>query len=196
LTAALDIRRAFTSYTGGALTLSAGFAVFEPGYPISRMAAEAAALERAAKEHIYPGGTKNSLSLFGLEIVGEKLLAQHTYDWDTFENFVLGEKMASITELFSICGDYGNSFLYSILQLLRVAEEEDRINLARLAYLLARREPPKNASDLVQKTYSEFAKKLYKWALDPEDRRQVITALIIYTYLKRDEKEDEQDEQF
>jgi CRISPR-associated protein Csm1 len=196
LAAALDIRRAFYLYTGGALTLSAGFAVFDPGYPISRMAAEAAALEKAAKEHLYSGGMKNSLSLFGLEIVRGKLLAQHTYDWDTFENLVLGEKMASIAELFSICGDYGNSFLYSILQLLRVAEEEDRINLARLAYLLARREPPKSAPELVQKTYSQFTKKLYQWALDAEDRRQVITALIIYTYLKRDEKEDEQSGQF
>jgi CRISPR-associated protein Csm1 len=79
---------------------------------------------------------------------------------------------------------------------LRVAEEEDRINLARLAYLLARREPPKSAPELVQKTYSQFTKKLYQWALDAEDRRQVITALIIYTYLKRDEKEDEQSGQF
>ena len=69
------------------------------------MAAEAAALE-GSKEHIYPGGTKTPFPW--PEIVGEKLLAQHTYDWDTLKT-LFWAKMASI-ELFSICGDYGNSF--------------------------------------------------------------------------------------
>jgi len=195
LSAGLDLKKAFSAFTGGALTLSAGFAVFEAGYPISRMAAEAAALENTAKNHCHAAGLKNSISLFGPEITEGRLATRHTYDWDTFEHRVLGEKLANITGLFAGEGDYGASFLYGILHLLRCAEEEDGINLARLAYLLARREPPKSAPAQIAETYRGFAARLYEWALNPEDRRQVITALIIYTYLNRDVKGEERSEQ-
>ncbi|NMA00954.1 MAG: hypothetical protein GX923_00140, partial [Clostridia bacterium] len=133
--------------------------------------------------------TKNSISLFGLEMQGGQLSAQHTYDWDTFEDRVLGEKYASIIELFSTGRDYGNTFLYNILNLLREAEN-DSINLARLAYLLARREPEKNASPDIKDKYAKFSRNLYQWALNKEDRRQFITALLIYIYSRREEKEE------
>ena len=189
LAAAIDIRQAFKKYTGDALTISAGFAAFEPSYPISRMALETAELEKRAKEHKYQDKTKNSISLFGLEMQGGQLSAQHTYDWDTFEDRVLGEKYASIVELFSTGRDYGNTFLYNILNLLREAEN-DSINLARLAYLLARREPEKNASPDIKDKYAKFSRNLYQWALNKEDRRQFITALLIYIYSRREEKEE------
>jgi len=188
LCAAIDIRRAFSSYTGNTLTISAGFALFEPGYPIARMAAETAELENSAKHNQHQGGTKNSISLLGMEVIDGKLQAQHTYDWDSFENKVLGEKYAILMSIFSKAEDYGNSFLYNILDLLRQAES-DSINIARLAYLLARREPGKNTADETKKSYSIFAQNVYQWALSPEDRRQLITAIIIYTYNNRDEKE-------
>ena len=145
LSAAIDIRRSFARYTCNTLTMSAGFAMFEPGYPIARMAEETAWLEERAKGHRYQGKMKNSISLFGLEMDGGQLQARHTYDWDTFENQVLGEKYAVLDSIFSGGEDYGSSFLYNILDLLRQAEK-DRINIARLAYLLARREPDRKAS--------------------------------------------------
>lgn len=188
LAAALDIRKAFDRYTGGALTISAGLAVFEPAYPIARMAAAAADLEDIAKKYEHHGSTKNAISLFGLELHNGQLTDQHTYDWDTFENRVLGEKYMMIARLFDTSDIYGNSFLYSILALIREAEKS--INLARLAYTLARHEPPKSVSDDLKKLYAEFSENIYKWVMEVEDRRQLITAIIIYTYSNREKKED------
>lgn len=185
LASALDIRKAFARYTGGTLTLSAGLAVFDPAYPISRMAAETEALEKAAKNHHHAGGAKNSISLLGMELKGDKLQANHTYDWDTFENQVLGEKYRTIDALFATDGEHGNSFLYHIIDLLR-GEERSGINIARLAYLLARREPHKRASDDIKKAYAHFSANVYAWALDPEQRRQLLTTMIIYTYNNRE----------
>ncbi|MGI6412802.1 MAG: type III-A CRISPR-associated protein Cas10/Csm1 [Syntrophomonadaceae bacterium] len=209
LAAALDIRQAFARYTGGALTISAGFAVFDPTYPIARMASETAELEEAAKKYEYKGKRKNAISLFGREFYQTRkprgegsgtgisnegvLLARHTYDWDSFEERVLGEKYTMIDKLFKQGGEYGNSFLYDILALLRESEHE-RINVARLAYLLARREPSRNAPDGLKQAYGEFKSKLYQWTLEDEDRRQLITAIIIYIYAHRDKKEGNQHE--
>ena len=188
LCAAIDIRRAFTRYTGNTLTMSAGFAVFESSYPIARMAAETAQLETSAKNHQYGDKMKNSISLFGMEISEGKLKAAHTYDWDTFENQVLGEKYLIIDGILSGSGELGNSFLYKMLELLRQAEN-DSINIARLAYLLARREPSQDAGDEKKRIYRDSVNCLYNWALNSEDRRQLITAIIIYTYYNREKKE-------
>lgn len=189
LAAALDIRSAFARYTGQTLTMSAGFAIFEPGYPIARMAAETETLEGIAKQNETEVGAKNSISLFGMELDEGKLKARHTYDWDTFENQVLGEKFNLIDELFKL-NDYGNSFLYSIMELMSQAEESG-MNIARLAYLLARREPAQNAPKEIKQAYQHFSQKVYEWAFEDkdDDRRQLVTALIIYTYINRESKE-------
>jgi CRISPR-associated protein Csm1 len=47
---------------------------------------------RNTKQYRCNGREKNSISLFGLEIGDGQLQAQHTYDWDTFEEQVLGQK--------------------------------------------------------------------------------------------------------
>lgn len=241
LCAALDIRRAFARYTGNTLTMSAGFALFEPGYPITRMAAETAELEEAAKKHRYPDGDKyrenqnenenvnvkdkehehenennkkqnenakennkdkakekaidntkkekDSISLLGMEMANGRLQARHTYTWEIFENQVLGEKFAVLESIFANGSTFGNSFLYNILDLLRQADSES-INLARLAYLLARREPGKGAAAELKRSYQDFVQHIYRWALRPEDRRQLITAIIIYAYYNRDDKDE------
>jgi len=188
LCAAIDIRRAFARYAEQTLTMSAGIAVYESGYPIARMASETYQLEESAKHHQYQNGAKNSISLFGLEMDKGQLQAKHTYDWDTFENQVLGEKYALIESIFCDSSSYGNSFLYNIIDLLRQAQS-DSINLARLAYLLARREPDKNAPDDLKRKYRSFVQNVYHWALNGEDRRQLITAIMIYAYYYREEKE-------
>jgi CRISPR-associated protein Csm1 len=188
LCAAIDIRRAFARYTGNTLTISAGFAVFEPNYPIARMAAETEQLEASAKHYQHATGMKNAISLLGMEIAEGQLKASHTYDWDTFENQVLGEKYLIIDSIFSDSGELGNSFLYKMLELLRQAEK-DSINIARLAYLLARREPSRDNGDGQKQNYRNAVNCIYNWALNTEDRRQLITAIIIYTYYNREKKE-------
>lgn len=194
LSFAVDLRRALVRYTGGRLALSAGFAIFDYKYPLSLMAEETAELEEAAKKNEYASGAKNSISLFGLESINGALKACHTYDWDTFENKVLSEKFEAIKKMYSVCGEYGNAFLYNIMQLLRQAEE-DRINIARLAYLLARREPGKGAPLEVKEEYSRFSANVYNWAVDCEERKQLITALILYIYTIREKEEDSENDQ-
>ena len=85
----------------------------------------------------------------------------------------------------------GKAFLYRILTLFR--ESEDKINLARLAYLLARLEPPKKGGDesaeAYRRLYKEFRQKLYQWQRNEKDRKQFITAIYIYAYLTRGEDE-------
>lgn len=191
---AVDLRRAFRRYTDNTLTLSAGVAFFKMKHPISLMAEDAAALEDAAKRNVYAGGAKNSVSLFGMEFYKGRAEARHTYDWDTFEK-ILNEKYGEIKKLQSACEDYGSSFFHNILFLLREADKE-KINIARLAYLLARNAPDSRAGKEAREAYAGFEKKLYSWACDPEERRQAITALHIHIYMTRDSEEGDEDDQY
>ena len=73
------------------------------------------------------------------------------------------------------------AFLYHILNLLR--ESRNKINLARLAYLLAREEPAPNSRN--RSAYSKFSNDVYHWALQEHTRGQLITAITIFVYLNR-----------
>lgn len=197
LEAAQRIQRNLTTFSCGALTLSAGIGIFDPHYPIRLSAEETAALEEAAK-HL-PG--KNAVALFTPERKAVRdakgnLLVQpeqgHTYAWDTFRTKVLEEKVGCLQRFFQAydrsCADKGetprgNSMLYNLLALLREAEN-DRINLARYAYLLARLSPEKNAPDYP--LYEQFSHSMMDdWAFDAVQRHQLITAIYIYVYQNR-----------
>ena len=196
LEAAQRIQRNLTAFSCGALTLSAGIGIFDDHYPIRLSAEETAALEEAAK-HL-PG--KNAVALFMPERKAVRdakgnLLVQpeqgHTYAWDTFRTAVLEEKAGCLQRFFqaydSSCADKGetprgNSMLYNLLALLREAEN-DRINLARYAYLLARLSPKKSAPDYP--LYEQFSHSMMDWALDAVQRHQLITAIYIYVYQNR-----------
>ena len=197
LEAAQRIQRNLTAFSCGALTLSAGIGIFDPHYPIRLSAEETAALEEAAK-HL-PG--KNAVALFTPERKAVRdakgnLLVQpeqgHTYAWDTFRTKVLEEKVGCLQRFFqaydrSCAGKgetpRGNSMLYNLLALLREAEN-DRINLARYAYLLARLSPEKNAPDYP--LYEQFSHSMMDdWAFDAVQRHQLITAIYIYVYQNR-----------
>ena len=151
-------------------------------------AEETAALEEAAK-HL-PG--KNAVALFTPERKAVRdakgnLLVQpeqgHIYAWDTFRTKVLTEKVGCLQSFFGRDNaEHGNALLYNLLALLREAEN-DRINLARYAYLLARLSPKKNAPDY--KLYEQFSHSMMDWALDAVQRHQLITAIYIYVYQNR-----------
>lgn len=188
LEAAQRIQRNFTAFSCGALTLSAGIGIFDDHYPIRLSAEETAALEEAAK-HL-PG--KNAVALFTPERKAVRdakgnLLVQpeqgHIYAWDTFRTKVLTEKVGCLQSFFGKDNaEHGNALLYNLLALLREAEN-DRINLARYAYLLARLSPKKNAPDY--KLYEQFSHSMMDWALDAVQRHQLITAIYIYVYQNR-----------
>ena len=196
LEAAQRIQSNFTAFSCGALTLSAGIGIFDDHYPIRLSAEETAELEESAK-HL-PG--KNAVALFTPErkavrdAVGNLLVQPeqgHAYAWDTFRTKVLEEKVGCLQRFFqaydrSCAGKgetpRGNSMLYNLLALLREAEN-DRINLARYAYLLARLSPKKSAPDYP--LYKQFSHSMMDWALDAVQRHQLITAIYIYVYQNR-----------
>ena len=180
LQAALRIQKHLRSYTCGALTISAGIALFNEHYPIRAAAEQTAALEDEAKK--LPG--KNGAALFDA-------VPDHTYSWDVLRDKVLGEKMACLEQFFvqfqkNDDDDHrGNSMLYNLTDLLRNTRE-DQVNFARCIYLLARLRPDeKKASEALKDAYRTFSHNVLDWARDPEQRRQLITAIYIYVYQKR-----------
>ena len=188
--AAVDLRNAFSKYTDGALTFSAGIGLFEQGYPISRMAYEVQKLESAAKGI---DDKKNAISIFGAELEKDKPSFKHTYKWDVFLNHIVEEKLRLIQKFFDSQSDEerakGNSFLYKLMDY--IIKSEEKINIARCAYLLGRMAPSSDAPAEVKNTYSQFSKSLYDWILKPDDRKQLLTAINIYVYLNRDNKKEE-----
>ena len=188
LEAAQRIQSNFTAFSCGALTLSAGIGIFDDHYPIRLSAEETAELEESAK-HL-PG--KNAVALFtperkAVQDAKGNLLVRpeqgHIYSWDTFRTKVLTEKVGCLQNFFGKDdAEHGNAMLYNLLALLREAEN-DRINLARYAYLLARLSPKKNAPNY--KLYEQFSHSMMDWALDSVQRHQLITAIYIYVYQHR-----------
>ena len=87
--AALRIRDRFAGFTAGALTLSAGIALFNARYPIRLAAEETAVLEQRAKNE----PSKNAVSLFDAE-------QKHTYPWDVFAGQVMEEKLKVLSDFF------------------------------------------------------------------------------------------------
>lgn len=169
--AALRIESAFRGFCGGALTVSAGISLHDDHFPIRQAAAQSAELEDLAKQ--MPG--KNALALFTPE-------EGHAYPWQEFQEKVLNEKLQLLRSFFRADDqERGNAFLYQLLELLRSAEA-NRIQLARYAYLLARMEPREKER---QETYRRFSSAMYRWALSPKDRQQLITAIYLYVYTER-----------
>lgn len=172
LEAAMRIQEDFQTYTCHTLHLSAGILLKNAKYPIRRSAVEAAELESFAKSQ----DGKNSVTIF-------EASAQQTYSWQIFQDKVINEKKSLLERFFANQeeAERGKAFLYRLLDLLRNSEQ--RINLARFAYLLARLEPKENSPSYA--IYTEFSKQMYRWYRNPADRQQLITAIYIYVYQTR-----------
>lgn len=172
-----DIRLALDEFTGnGALTLSAGIGMFSGTYPISRMAQDVGELEDAAKLYVSAGGrAKDAIALWSTE-------AGSIYSWDDFINGVIPleaqlEKMFAASQAKSD-EEKGNAFIYRIVGLLR--ETNNVSALPRLAYTLAR------SFESAGEKGNDFARQLFSWAQNPEDRKKLITALELYVYRNRE----------
>ena len=173
ITSAQRIQKEFTAFCGGSLTLSAGISMHTDHFPIRQAAFHSAELEDHAKQ--MPG--KDALSLFDPE-------EQHTYHWAEFRQKVVGEKLEALRQFFlSENQERGNSFLYQLLEFLRQTSS-DKINLARCAYLLARMEP-RDRDEVRKNAYRAFSRAVYHWARSEEDRRQLITAIYLFVYMRR-----------
>ncbi len=169
--AAQRIQQQFTAFTGGALTLSGGIGLYDEKYPIRLAAEETQALEQRAKAE----PDKNAVSLFDP-------LAQHTYSWTVFRQQVMRDKYQILERFFAGQDERGKAFLYRMTGLLREAEES-KLNLARYAYMLARLQPSRQSVSF--SLYKDFSQKMYAWACNAKDRRQLITAIYLYVYMNR-----------
>ena len=111
-----------------------------------------------------------------------------TFSWKDFENNVVKIKLNFLKKFFMKTSEKGKAFLYRILELIR-GMEDDKINLARLAYTLARLEEAlkkdKEAGQI--KEINFFSSTIYKWIGCERDRKEFIAAIYLYVYLIRDE---------
>lgn len=198
---AVDLKRAFSVYTNGKLTFSAGLGLYSSTYPISRMAEVTGELEELAKSN--PG--KNSIALFGSGTeyhrneknggTAEKENAA-VYTWDEFIEKVHGEKIKFLMEHMRMDGINGNSkrndripagksLLYRLMNLLQ-GTAGDRMDLARFAYTLARLKPREKE---LQLCYEKVRSRFYQWAVKEEERKELVTALQFIIYRMRDKEE-------
>lgn len=193
LEVAIDINRAFKQFTNGKLTLSAGMAMFSPTYPISKMAEIAGLLVQMSKSK----KDKNSIALFGMETnlkANGQLECKHIYTWADFEMKVCKEKMNYLLARLSFDGDkfnklsVGKSLIYRLMDLIQLADE-DKLNIARFAYVLARMQPKQDKDEQKRKVYEDFVSKMYQWINSKEDKKQLATALNLLVYYLRDKKE-------
>lgn len=193
LEVAIDINRAFKQFTNGKLTLSAGMAMFSPTYPISKMAEIAGLLVQMSKSK----KDKNSIALFGMETnlkANGKPECKHIYTWVDFEMKVCKEKMNYLLARLSFDGDkfnklsVGKSLIYRLMDLIQLADE-DKLNIARFAYVLARMQPKQDKDEQKRKVYEDFVSKMYQWINNNEDKKQLATALNLLVYYLRDKKE-------
>ena len=194
---AIDLHDTLSAYSLDALHISGGIGMFSPKYPIASMAHETGSLEEYSKMV----QDKNALTLFD---------ESNCYQWDALLNHVIDEKMSLLTEYFLHYGNQneshdgvqrGNSMLYKMLTLIRATNHEDRLNVARFAYYLARLRPvePKNPNlyqkeqyESDMKSYRNFSNHLYDWIQDQEERRKLVTAIQLYVYLHRNSKTKEE----
>ncbi len=169
--AAVDIRNAFIEFTGnGVLTMSAGIGMFKSKYPIARMAEETGALEDAAKMYVAPDGsgkTKDAVALWSMQSV---------FGWNEFVCAVV-PRMHEMQRVFER-NEKGKAFIYKLIALLHASNEV--VSAPRLAYLLARSfEDDKEHGE-------ETCMKLYRWAMDENERKYLIAALEWYVYSIRE----------
>ena len=170
----VDLYNNLKEYTQGTLTVSAGLGIYMPKYPISYMAEKTGELEDYSKKL----DGKNAITLFD---------KNNSYHWDEFIDKVMAEKFATISEFFSTVEDKGKSLLYNLLELFR--NRDKKINIARMAYTLARMEPSGKVSEEEKALYKNFKEKVYDWMFSESDTKQMITAIYIYSYLIRKEEE-------
>lgn len=193
---AVELRQAFRLYSVDSLSFSAGIGLYPDKYPVSRMAEEVADLESTAKRI---DDAKDGLALFG-QMMGQNREGEtifqvtHLYKWDVFQERVVGQKLRLLQGYFQRATGRdqaaGNSFLYHLYEYL-VGAQHDRINIARYAYLLGRMAPSEKASQEEKESYRQFSSSMYNWALDKQDRQELLTAINVYVYLNRKREEEE-----
>lgn len=174
---AVDLHDTLAEFSQNTLKISAGIGIFPGKFPVHNMAEKTGELESAAKRH--PG--KNAVTLFE-----EKL----TFAWDEFISDVLEKKLQFLKSFFSHFPQKGKAFLYKMLELIR-DEDGEKINLARLAYMMARLEDEIKPEETAKQNVDirVFSSTIYQWAKSRGDRKALIAAIYLYVYLNREKEQ-------
>ncbi len=211
---AVDFQKSLKEFSQDTLTISGGIGIYPAKYPINNMARLTGELEDCSKKYKEPEKqidlckdcnksgdcsrecekkSKNAITLFTppqekSENNSLRLTHDMTFSWKDFENNVVKIKLNFLKKFFMKTSEKGKAFLYRILELIR-GMEDDKINLARLAYTLARLEEAlkkdKEAGQI--KEINFFSSTIYKWIGCEKDRKEFIAAIYLYVYLIRDE---------
>ena len=211
---AVDLQKSLKEFSQDTLTISGGIGIYPAKYPINNMARLTGELEDCSKKYKEPEKkiglckdcnksgncsrecekkSKNAITLFTppQEKSGNNSLSltqDMTFSWKDFEKNVVKIKLNFLKKFFVKTPEKGKAFLYRILELIR-GMEDDKINLARLAYTLARLEEAlkkdKEAGQI--KEINFFSSTIYKWIGCEKDRKEFIAAIYLYVYLIRDE---------
>ena len=198
---AVDLQKSLKEFSQDTLTISGGIGIYPAKYPINNMARLTGELEECSKNYkelekkiglckdCNKSGncsrecekkSKNAITLFTppQEKSGNNSLSltqDMTFSWKDFENNVVKIKLNFLKKFFVKTPEKGKAFLYRILELIR-GMEDDKINLARLAYTLARLEEAlkkdKEAGQI--KEINFFSSTIYKWLGCVIDRKEVI----------------------
>lgn len=161
-----DIHSAFEKYTLGKLTLSGGFVVLPPNFPLYQMAYLAGKAEERAKDNQEGGKKKDSLTLF-YNSNPEKLRREEektklSFNWKGAEELrelkkemagFLGEEKSNYLQL-----KVSRSFIYNLLTITDYWRREGKLYLPKLAYVLTRAE-----SELKRRFSQEWGSKKGKW---------------------------------
>lgn len=175
--AAMILNEALHKFTQNTLTISVGIGIYNPSYPVASMAYESGDLESKSKS-----SGRNKITLLSVNNTENE---KYTFEWDELKNKVIGEKKKCLEEYFVGQAEHGKNLLYNLLNYLR--NTTDKINIARYAYLLSRIEPERDADERIKEKYKAFSRQMYNWAINKEDRLQLIMA-IICMYMKRERK--------
>ncbi len=179
INAALRIRNELKNFSGEKLTISSGIGIFNSTYPIRSAANETLILEDSAKTNIDPntGIEKDSIVLFSPEDT-------YTFNWDRYESNVINEKLDLIENMLSReDSQHHTAFIYNIVNYLR--NLDDKPNIARYAYLLARLRPKNH-----DQVYENFIQTMYSWISDQKSIDELLTALYIYIYKNREQSHE------
>jgi len=170
---AVDLYNCFKKFTQGTLTISAGIGIYPEKFPISEMAEQTGHLLEISKKH--NNGKKDAVTLFD---------ETECYSWNEFIESVIGEKLRTLQSYSKVC-KLSKALLYKMLELIRNKEKENKLNIARFAYTIARLKPDEKSKKEIEK-YNEFAIKMYRWIQNEKDVKQLITAIYIYVYMNRE----------
>lgn len=184
----IDLREKFKQYTQGTLSISGGIGIYDHSYPIAAIAQETGEMESEAKRMpqkdavtIMEDGERHLIE----DGEDEKEISDGTYSWDELKEGVIQDKYKILCGFLEGTEDRGMSFLYRMLELIR--NREEKINFARMVYLLARLEPSEEGEQ--KEKYRKFSRKIYEWMQSEQDCRQLKTAINLYAYVHRERGE-------